>query len=319
MDLSKQHLTIPLVSSISEDEQNHWVRVLSNAMPDHKITKLSDLNSDNKLKVEVAIVANPAPKDLDSLPNLIWIQSLWAGVETLVSDLPNETVKLVRMNDPKLSSTMAEAVLAWTYYLHRKMPHYQKQQQQKLWQPINIKDVSETTVGILGLGSLGKAAAEKLTQQGFKVCGWSRTRHTIEGVESFYGSEQMTDLIKKSDILIVLLPLTPETTKLLDEKMLSYLPEGASVINFARSRIIDNGALLKLLKNKHIDHAVLDVFNTEPLPEESLFWEHPDITVLPHISAPTNHQTASLIVSKNIDHFVHTGEVPTSVNRERGY
>ena len=319
MGQSKHKLTIPFLSRICEDDENQWLHVLQKAMPAYNIIRLNQLSDNQKKDVEVVIVANPNPKELSDLPNLKWVHSLWAGVENLVHKLPNEAIEIVRMNDPMLATTMAEAVLAWTFYLQRKMPHYHQQQIQKVWSSIETQAVSETTVGILGLGSLGKAAAAKLVQQGFKVCGWSRSQVNIDNVESFYGTEKMIEVIRKSNILIVLLPLTANTNALLDESALSHLPVGASVINFARSRIIDSKALVKLLDNNHIDKAVLDVFDTEPLPQESLFWEHPDVTVLPHISAPTNYQSASAIVAKNIAHFNDTGNVPDSVNRSRGY
>ena len=316
---SKQQLTIPFLSRINDDDEKQWLKTLQTAMPSYNIVRLSQLNDIQKQDIEVAIVANPDPNELSELPNLKWIHSLWAGVENLVHELPNESIEIVRMNDPMLATTMAEAALAWTFYLYRKMPHYQRQQTLKIWQSIDIKTVTETTVGLLGLGNLGKAAALKLVQQGFKVCGWSRSQVEIEGVESFYGLEEIREVIRKSSILIVLLPLTTETNNLLDESTLSHLPVGASIINFARSRIINSKALVTLLDNDHIDHAVLDVFDTEPLPQESLFWAHPNVTVLPHISAPTNYQTAAIIVATNIANFIATGKTPTSVNRNRGY
>ena len=318
MTINNQHI-IPFLSQANSDEKSRWLDVLQVAMPHHKICYLNQLSDEEKDNIEIAIVANPDPKDLNSLPNLRWVHSLWAGVETLMSNIPSHSIKIVRMNDPMLATTMAEAVLAWVFYLQRKMPQYQRQQIQKIWQPIETKTTSETTVGILGLGNLGKAAAFKLVQQGFKVCGWSRSEINIEGVKSYFGSDNLQEVIKQSDILIVLLPLTPETNNILDDKSLSYLPKGASIVNFARSRIINDEALIKLLESGHIGHAVLDVFDKEPLPTESLFWEHPKVTVLPHISAPTNHQTASLIVAKNIDTFIKTGKIPASVNRLLGY
>lgn len=318
MPINKQ-LTIPFLSQTNSDEQTRWLDALTVAMPQHRICYLNQLSDGQKDNIEIAIVANPDPKDLDSIPNLKWIHNLWAGVEILLKEIPNDSIKIVKMNDPMLATTMSEAVLAWVFYLHRKMPHYQRQQIKKIWQPIETKKVSETTIGILGLGNLGKASAIKLVQQGFKVCGWSRTEVIVEGVSSYFGFENMQEVIKQSDILVVLLPLTLETKNILDEKYLSYLPKKASIINFARSRIINDETLVKLLASGHIGHAVLDVFDEEPLPIESIFWEHPNVTVLPHISAPTNHQTASVIVAENINSYIRTGQIPESIDRLLGY
>lgn len=318
MPLNKQ-LIVPFLSQANSDQQTLWLDVLQVAMPQHEICYLNQLSDVQKNNIEIAIVANPDLKALYSLPNLKWVHSLWAGVEMLINDLPSQSIEIVRLKDPMLATTMAEAVLAWVFYLHRKIPQYQRQQIQRIWQPIEIKNASETTVGILGLGNLGKAAAFKLIQQGFRICGWSRSEVDIEGVNSYYGSDNLQEVIKQSDILIVLLPLTTETNNILDERNLSYLPKGASIVNFARSRIINNGALVRLLGSGHIAHAVLDVFDKEPLPIENIFWEHPNVTVLPHISAPTNRQTASAIVAENINTYIRTGQIPESVNRHLGY
>ena len=317
--VNKQGQIIPFVSRLNETEENRWLHIFHKAMPDAQIKKIAGLSESEKRQVEVAIVANPNPDELSSLSNLKWVQSLWAGVERLISELPDESIKIVRLSDPQLAITMAEAVLAWSLYLHRNMPLYQKQQQQKQWQKHEVLLPSERTISILGLGLLGKSAAKKLIQQNFNVCGWSRTKTEIEGVETFSGMENLKQVLEKSNILIILLPLTAETENLLNEESLSYLPDRASIINFARSRIIDHQALLNHLDTRHISHAVLDVFDTEPLPQTSPFWDHPSITVLPHISAPTNMKTASDIVAENINQFIDTGDIPQSVNRGQGY
>lgn len=288
-------------------------------MPRQNICAFQDLTAEQRLSAEIAIVANPQPADIAALSNLQWVQSLWAGVERLLAEVPQPNLPIVRMNDPQLAASMAEAVLAWSLYLHRDMPLYKKQQNAKVWKQHTTPLTVERTIGILGLGSLGLCAANRLTANGFSVCGWSRSEVSLEGIKTFNGEAGLHELLALSDILIVLLPLTKATSGLLNEGTLTRLPRGASVINFARGPILEEEALIAHLDSGHLAHAVLDVFCTEPLPETNPLWTHPDITVLPHIAARTNKITASKIVSDNINNFLQTGEIPQSVSREHGY
>lgn len=141
----------------------------------------------------------------------------------------------------------------------------------------------------------------------------------IEGISTYYGSEGLQESLKKADIVVCLLPLTKETKNLLNKEKLDLLHNKASIINFARGAIIDYEYLLEKLGKKELSHAILDVFDTEPLPSSSSIWENEDITVLPHISAPTNMKTASKIASKNIYEYFEKGIIPISVDTKKGY
>lgn len=310
---------IPFITQKQNDGTLEWLTALRADLPDEVIVPFDDLTKAEREQVDVAIVANPDPAHLEMLPNLKWVQSLWAGVERLLAEMPKKNVEIVRMADPQLSLNMAEAVLAWTLYLHRDMPRYARQQEQRIWVEHPLPLASQRNVSILGLGKLGQLAAENLLGQGFNVLGWSRSQADIEGVETFSGPQGLTEMLTKTDILIVLLPLTNETENILNHEELSKLPKDASVINFARGPIINEAALLSLLDEGHLKHAVLDVFIEEPLPRNSVLWSHPKITVLPHISAPTTISTASKIVAQNIVDYRATGDLPETVDRTRGY
>jgi glyoxylate/hydroxypyruvate reductase len=288
-------------------------------MPKLNICAFRELTAEQRLSAEIAIVANPNPAELAALPNLQWVQSLWAGVERLLTEVPQSDLKIVRMNDPQLAASMAEAVLAWSLYLHRDMPAYKKQQSAKIWKQHTTPLTADRTVSILGLGSLGLCAANRLTANGFSVFGWSRSEVNLEGIKTFNGEADLHALLSRTDILVVLLPLTMATSGLLNEQTLALLPRGASVINFARGPILDETALINHLDSGHLAHAVLDVFSEEPLPKSNPLWTHADVTVLPHISARTNKITASKIASGNISSFLQTGEIPQSVSRKHGY
>jgi len=225
----------------------------------------------------------------------------------------------VRLVDPQLAETMAEAVLAWTLYLHRDMPLYAAQQTRRQWLAADYARPQDTTVGLLGLGALGEAAADRLAGAGFNVCGWSRMRKSVSHVECFAGAVELPAMLARTDILVCLLPLTVETRGLLNATTFAQLPHHASLINFARGPIVCDDALRAALDAERIRHAVLDVFSIEPLPPDSWQWAHPRVSVLPHISAPTDRQTASAIVGQNIRRYRETGEIPESVDLARGY
>lgn len=310
---------LPFIANPDYPFTAQWIDALQRAMPDEHVVPLDALDDAARAACKVAIVANPRPEDLRLLPALTWVHSVWAGVERLMRDLADSELSIVRLVDPQLADTMAEAVLAWTLYLHRDMPRYAAQQTRRHWQAHDYVLPQRKTVGLLGLGELGEASARRLLAAGFKVCGWSRSRKAIPGVECYAGAAELPAMLRTTDILVCLLPLTPQTTSLLNAETLACLREGASLINFARGPIVDDDALKAALASGALGHAVLDVFATEPLPADSWQWSDPRVTVLPHISAPTDRETASAIVAGNIRRFREIGEIPRCVDRTQGY
>lgn len=310
---------LPLVCAPGYPFAEAWRAALQQAMPAERIVLLDALDARERAACEVAIVANPDPRDLRSLPQLQWVHSVWAGVERLVGDLQDSPVAIVRLVDPQLAETMAEAVLAWTLYLHRDMPRYARQQAASQWRAHDYVPPQAKTVALLGLGALGLASAAKLLAAGFQVSGWSRSRKAVPGVQCFSGAAELPALLAGADILICLLPLTPQTEAMLDAAALGQLRPGASLINFARGAVLDDEALRAALDAAHLEHAVLDVFRAEPLPAAQWQWRHPRVTVLPHISAPTNRSTASAIVAANIQHYRQSGTMPAAVDKQRRY
>ncbi|AZQ85088.1 glyoxylate/hydroxypyruvate reductase A [Colwellia sp. Arc7-635] len=310
---------IPFISQLPKVEKTLWISALNNALPNENIVDFNDITPDEKPHCKLAIVANPDTRALTEFKNLIWLHSIWAGVEKLMLSLSDSSIEVVRLTDPMLSKTMAEAVLAWSLYIHRDMPRYAKQQQNSLWQQHPYLPASERRIGILGLGELGQASAEQLQQNGFNVMGWSRTQKRIANISTYCGDEGLAEMASQIDILVCLLPLTPATLGIVNKALLALLPKGSSVINFARGAIINTEELIISLDSGHINHAVLDVFEHEPLSTKSALWQHPDITILPHISAPTNLNSACEIVAKNIITFRATGKIPATVNKTTGY
>lgn len=319
---TSHHPPIPFVAPSSDSHIKAWIEALRWAMPDANIVAHGELGDAAQAACTVAIVANPDPSQLLCYPNLRLIHSVWAGVERLLADLadtPLKHVPIARLIDPQLADTMAEAVLAWTLYLHRDMPSFAAAQTQALWRPLPATRAAQRTVGVLGLGALGSAAANRLLGAGFQVCGWSRHAKSLPGVDAHFGDAGLVAVLSKSNILVCLLPLTPDTRALLDAARLALMPQRASIINFARGPIVVDAALREALNSGLLKHAVLDVFDTEPLPTTSWHWRHPSVTVLPHNSAPTDRQSACAIVARNIQRFQSTGELPECVDVARGY
>lgn len=314
-------MLLPFCGRMDAPARAGWIEALNAALAAHgvEVRALADLSPEARAVAEVAIVANPDPEELRALPALRWVQSLWAGVERMVAELSDLPITLVRLEDPQLAVTMAEAVLAWTLYLHRDMPRYARQQQGQHWLQHPLPLPGERTVSVLGFGNLGRAAGERLLANGFRVLGWRRSGGEHPEISIERGDDGLNHVLGQADIVVVLLPLTPETRGLLDEARLAHMKRGASLINFARGPIVLESALLDALSRGQLAHAVLDVFDAEPLPPAHPYWAHPDITVLPHISAPTNLGTASRLVAQNIAAFLAKGNIPPGVDLTRGY
>lgn len=246
------------------------------------------------------------------------VQSLWAGVERIV-DNPTLTQPLARMVDPGLTEGMREYVSGHVLRHHIGMDaHFAGQD--GIWRRHIVPPLArERPVAILGLGALGQACATALIALGFPVLGWSRTPRTLPGIACHAAEAGLHEILPRAQIVVALLPQTPETTNLLDARRLALLPRGAVVINAGRGTAIDDDALLEALDTGHLGHATLDVFRVEPLPPEHPFWGHPHITVTPHVAAETRPSTAAAMVAENIVRAETGAPLLHLVDRHRGY
>lgn len=309
---------VALIGCKSPAQETEYLRILSAAMPEERIVPFRALDDAARDTARIAIVANPDPVEVAALPGLVWVQSLWAGVEKLVGAF-DPPVPIVRLVDREMARTMAEAVLAWTYYLQRDMPAYARQQRERVWRSHPYRKPHDVTVGLLGLGALGTAAARRLVEAGFRVIGWSRTPRDGAGIDTVHGPEGLPAMLGRSDIVVCLVPLTPQTRGLMNAERLSAMKPGAALINFARGPIVVTDDLIAALDSGHLSHAVLDVFDAEPLPPDSALWSHPGVTVLPHISGPTDMDSAAATVAANVRAYRRTGQVPEGIDAGRGY
>ncbi len=281
------------------DSAADWQAELEKLLPEVEFRVWPDLG--DPTEIEAALVWRPKPGLLEQLPNLKLILSLGAGVDHILADpaLP-PGVPIVRLVDPHMTAAMSEYVQLQVLRLHRQDPAYRTQQQARLWQPLPQPSAAERRVGVLGMGVLGSDAALKLKVLGFDVAGWSRAERKLPGVPSFCGADGLAALLRRSEILICLLPLTPATAGLLDAARLALLPRGAALVNCARGAHLVDLDLLAALDSGQLAAAVLDVFRDEPLPPEHPFWRHPRILVTPHVAAATHPPTAAVAVADNL-------------------
>lgn len=252
-------------------------------------------------------------EDFSPYRNARLVQSLWAGVEHIVTN-PTLTQPLARMVDPGLAAGMAEYCTGWTMRAHLGMDGYA---QDGIWRNGQIPSLAtERPVTILGMGELGRATARHLRAIGFPVIGFSRSGTPVEGVTV---TSDLPKALAQAQVLIALLPDTPDTRNLMDAASLGLLPKGAWLINPGRGTLIDDHALLDALDAGHLAHAVLDVFRTEPLPPDHPFWHHAGVTVTPHIAAETRPETAAPVVAANLRAAMSGQSLSCLVDRSRGY
>lgn len=256
--------------------------------------------------------------DFTPFTGLKAVLSLWAGVESF-QDNASLTAPLARMVDQGLSLGMAEWVLGHVMRAHLDMDSHLNGQDGVWRDGIAPPLARDRRVGILGLGELGRTCADYLTRVGFQVSGWSRRAKAIDGVTCLSGEKGLRDILKTSEILILLLPLTSKTENILNAETLALMPKGATIINPGRGPLIDDTALLATLDSGQIKHATLDVFRVEPLPKDHPYWAHANVTVTPHIASETRAETASDSIAENIRRGEAGEPFLYLVNRAQGY
>jgi glyoxylate/hydroxypyruvate reductase len=252
-------------------------------------------------------------------PRLKALFSVGAGVDHILraSALP-PALPVVRVEDAGMAAQMAHyvqwAVARYVYGFDR----LQQEQRAQHWAHALYANASQITVGVLGLGVLGAHVARTLASSGYSVCGYSQSPKQIEGVRCYHGNELM-QFANSTRILVLLAPLTPQTENIVNARLIGALASPAYIINIARGALIDDAALLAALDNGKVAGATLDVFRTEPLPQEHAYWRHPSITITPHIAAKTVVEPTAAQIAAKI-HAIQAG-APVSgiVDRGRGY
>ncbi len=295
-----------------------WKKALEAALGPIDFRTLDNLG--DKAGIEVVLAWKPPAGLIASFPNVKLIVSLGMGVDHLLADdkLP-EGVPIVRIMDDGLVGQMSEYALYWALRHHRDIDKYAASQRAKQWKVEDFVDTLHRRIGILGLGTIGQDTAKKFAALGFPTAGWSRTKKSLPGIETFHGPDGLARVLAQSDILVNVLPLTRDTKGLLDAKLFAALPRGAYLINMARGGHVVDEALLAALDSGHLSGAALDVFNQEPLPQEHRYWTHPKVQVTPHVAGATNPRTASPGVIENIRNVRAGKPLINTVDPKSGY
>jgi glyoxylate/hydroxypyruvate reductase len=302
----------------SVDSADGWRAQLARLAPEIEFRAWPEIG--DPADIQYALVWRPEPGLLAALPNLKLIVSLGAGIDHLLADpsLPRG-VPIVRLVDPYLTAAMSEYVALQVLRLHRRDLDYQAQQRAGIWRELPQKNAAERPVGILGLGVIGRDAAQKLKSLGFPVSGWTRQPQEVGGFQTFAGMAELPRLLAGSEILVCLLPLTGDTDGILNSRTFSLLPRGSGLVNAGRGGHLVEDDLIPALDTGWLSAAALDVFRDEPLPADHPFWRHPRILVTPHIAGITNPATAAPIVLDNIRRCETGRQLLHRVDPTRGY
>jgi glyoxylate/hydroxypyruvate reductase A len=277
-------------------------------------------NDVKREEVEFALVYHPPLGVFDKYPNLKCIASTGAGVDHILKDpnLPKDII-LTRVVDRLLTQDMTSYLLAQVMCHTRNVSHYKLLQTKNEWQPKHYLDKTKISIGIMGFGELGKDAANKFKHLGFNVIGWANSPKNIDGIKVFVGNDEFNTFLNKSDILICLLPLTPETFNILNSNTFEQLPQGAFIINVARGEHLVVDDLIEAIDTGKLSGACLDVFREEPLPKEHIFWRHPRVTVTPHIASITSPESVAPQIIDNYRRLREGKPLKNIVSREKGY
>jgi glyoxylate/hydroxypyruvate reductase len=274
--------------------------------------------------IDYAVVWKHQPGILATLPNLKAIFSIGAGVDHIFADTHLPDVPIVRVVAGNLTQHMVDYVV-WRVLDHQRQGmFYRAEQTKKSWREVAQPASPDVSVGILGLGELGQAAAKALKAVGFDVKGWTRTQKAVEGIEMFSGEAGLTPFLNATDILVVLLPHTPATEGIVNYDLLSKLRRdnqlgGACLINAGRGKLQKEADILRALDDGTLKEVSLDVFETEPLATTSPLWTHPRVFVTPHAAATSDARHLVPLMLEQMARFERGEPLQHLVDRKAGY
>jgi glyoxylate/hydroxypyruvate reductase A len=316
-------MTDPVLLAIRGWPIEPWLARFRRLLPDRPIVTPED--DFDRAAVRFAAVWKPAPGLLATLPNLRAILSLGAGVDPLMADPTLPDAPIVRVVDPDLTARMSEYVVMHCLMQLRAVEALRRAQAERRWaDEIEPPPARAVTVGVMGLGVLGRDIASKLLAMGFQVVGWSRGGGRIERVPTHAGEAGLAPFLAATDILVAVMPLTPQTRGMLSRPLFEGLrrngPLGGPVlINVGRGGLQVEADILAALDEGLLRAAVIDVFETEPLPKASPLWAHPRLTITPHNSAPSDPEAIAAYAVRQLKR-IEAGLFPeNTVDRARGY
>jgi glyoxylate/hydroxypyruvate reductase A len=295
-----------------------WTSHLGRILPDLDIR--ASFDEATAKDIAYCVAWKPAPGMLRKLPNLKIVFSMGAGVDGIMADTTYPRhIPLARVIDDTLAQAMSEYIVYNVLHWHRRMHDFAALQRDGKWRQLAAPRAPFVRVGILGFGVLGQAAARALSALNYQLSGWSATPKTFDGVRTYHGADQLHPFLSESEILVCLLPLTPETRGILNAKTFAALPAGACIVNAARGGHLVEDDLIAALNSDHLRGASLDVFNTEPLPAANPLWSHPKVVITAHSAAFTDPGSFMNQVAKTIERMDRGLAPENLVDFARGY
>ncbi|GLQ11072.1 glyoxylate/hydroxypyruvate reductase A [Devosia yakushimensis] len=311
-----------LLLHLSDVDEASWAEKLRAALAPYPVVRQSEPFDPNDIRY--IFVWKPKPDAFDGLDRLKAVLSLGAGVDALLKHPKLPNVPVVRFVDEDLSQRMSDYVVAHVTMHQRLYSRFRADQKARRWNQLYPPASSQTAVGIMGMGVLGQDAASRLKPLGFALRSWSRTAKAIEGVEGFVGPDQLDAFLAGTDILVNLLPLTPETTGILNYETFGKLRHGRleggpAIVNAARGGHQREADIVRALADGTLGAASLDVFETEPLPAESPLWDIENCYVTPHIAAISSETAGVAYYTRIIAEHEAGQPLINVVDRARGY
>ncbi|MDQ2187705.1 glyoxylate/hydroxypyruvate reductase A [Alcaligenaceae bacterium A4P071] len=301
-----QSRDLPRLAQLAADRAPAWRIVGAEALGD-------------PAAVDVVVSWRPAPGSLDPFTNLKLVHSIGAGADNILAYPGLPAVHVCRIVDPDLADSMAQYVLWGALHFHRQFDAMLRDQAGKTWRRVLQHPASTCTVGIMGVGVLGAHVATLLAHAGFRVSGWSRSEKSLPNVAMYHGQAQRDAFLAQVDILVCLLPLTPDTTGILDREVFDALPHGATLIHCGRGAHLDAEDLQTALRSGQLRGALVDVFPQEPLPATDPLWDAPNLIVTPHIAAVANDEAIVGQVLDNVRRLDAGLPLHAAVDPTRGY
>ena len=294
-----------------------WAELFARKAPQMPFRMWPDVGDAEQVRFLAAW--QPPAEIATDFPKLEVLFSVGAGVDQFDFSTVPANIPVVRMVEDGLTACMSEYVCFSVLALHRDMPTYLVQQRLSQWCEHPVRPAHTRRVGVMGMGTLGRAALAQLRQLGFDCAGWNRSWRDEPGVRCYAGPSELEEFLARTDILVCLLPLTQETRGILSRKVFDALPSGASLVNAGRGGHLVEADLLQALDSGHLSAAILDVCEPEPLPAQHPFWRHPRIWLTPHVASMTQPETAVESVLENLRR--HEAGLPLNglVDRDRGY
>lgn len=280
------------------DDPAAWRNALRAELPDLEFRVHPDIGDPDR--IAYALVWKPPAGFFAQFRNLKLVTNLGAGIDSLVGrdDLP--PIPISRLSDPGMVSLMTSYVLFAAIRYARDIPIFEQAQRQREWRYVHPRALSTIKVGVLGLGELGTPAAAALAQAGFDVRGWARSPKNVPGVACFAGCDALPGFLADSEIVVVMLPLTPDTRGLIGAQEIVRMPRGAKLINVSRGAVVDEAAMIEALRSGQLGGATLDVFTVEPLPKDHVLWGMDNVLITPHLASITVPEAAARDVAESI-------------------